>query len=351
MKQNSILQKIKTTVKASLIMFGITLFFIACKEETETPLPTPENETALILAIRIPGMLTRASAIDDTAIQRLDVLVFEKDEQDIYSFAYRKVAAAGEEGKYKITLAPTEQPVKLYLIANTSDYSALQTGTTPDEVTKALTSSFNEEGLEYIPMMGEMELESLTAGQALEPDDPVTLLRSIASVKVELKDGVNWDEKFRLKSIQVYRAHDKIQIIPDKEHIGTNESGNRIVTAPSIPTGSNHTVTTRAIESGENTEVSALSGLYFPEAKAYTDNDDIRTEATCLIIGGIYLGTNPANTQITYYRVDLKKGTKYGEVLRNNLYRILIEDVTGEGTTHPEEEDNSVHIDFSVLYT
>jgi hypothetical protein len=60
-----------------------------------------------------------------------------------------------------------------------------------------------------------------------------------------------------------------------------------------------------------------------------------RQNATAIVVGGYY--NHPVNsTEITYYRLEIPQ-TSNGDILRNHLYGITIENVTGEGTAIAED--------------
>ncbi len=213
-------------------------------------------------------------------------------------------------------------------------------------VKEKIVHAFNEAGPEYIPMAGETISEQ---GFPLEGslNLPVRMVRSLAAIEVSLADDVSfdWQEKFILQSMHAVRVNSHLQVI----HNECNEE--HVVEAPSIPVvAANNVVTERiAVPAGVNNAVT-LAGLYLPESEVCMDAQSQEEEATCIIIGGICLGDNPANTKTSYYRVDIKNtaGEEFGQVLRNHKYYITVHDVLNEGSIDPDDAETELVLTLEV---
>jgi len=319
---------------------------VACSD-TEDPDLFPEKMVTLSLRLNTGNFVTRAGT-DPSAIRTVGVIVLEKKENDTYQYQYLATPVQNEENnRYEIRLYPTDQPVKLSLIANMEDLSSLLTAlttgsgtTTEEEIREALLVSFENGTLEELPMYGEVVYENGIT-EASTSIEEISMLRSMATVKVSLVESLFEDETFLLKSIQAYRTNDRIQVIPDPTAFYENEDEDETewkVITPSVPQTAGSTITTPSVNAGNST-VQSLGPVYLPESETKTD---IISEATCLIIGGVYKGDGyETSTRTTYYRIDFKNasGEPTGQILRNHFYAIEISAVNGPGTTHPEEAD------------
>ncbi|MCD7978704.1 MAG: fimbrial protein [Tannerellaceae bacterium] len=322
----------------TLITFSLLLTALfSCSDSDRTDpgtTPVPEGKSRVNFTLNVSAMTTRASAATEGVINQLRVLVLTENSGD-YEYSHEVEITDKGSNIYSSTMEPTSGNIRFYLLANT-DLPGLAAGEKEEDIIQRIVSSYTESGPEYIPMFGEAtRTQGLSSGE--EITIPVRMLRSMATVGVNLKEnpGFDWDERFLLKSMEVHRAQSSIQVIPS-DYDKTNVK----VTVPSIPAGSANTITTDRIATGNNTSpVYTLSGIYLPESVAYTDPVQQSEEATCVIIGGIYLGDNPANTTVSYYRVDFQdgQGGHIGQVLRNHTYQINITDITQEGTKEPEE--------------
>lgn len=306
--------------------------------------PVPEGKARVNFTLNVNSMTTRVTAATEGVINQLKVLVLEENGGN-YTYSYE--AEITDEGGniYSTILEPTNDKLRFYLLVNVTDFPSLTVGENEADIITKTVLSYPESGPEYIPMFGEVTREEgLSSGEDITI--PVQVLRSMAKVEVNLQESqdFDWDERFLMKSIQVYRANNLIQVIPS-----SYDKTNVIVSTPSVPSASTNTVNTDKISVADNsTPVYTLSGLYIPESIAYTDATQQTDEATCVIIGGVYLGDDPTNTKVSYYRVDFQngQGENIGQVLRNHQYRIHITDITQEGTTDPGDaaEETSMYI-------
>ncbi|MCD7936260.1 MAG: FimB/Mfa2 family fimbrial subunit [Tannerellaceae bacterium] len=320
-------------IKNTIYLIILLIAFISCSKETEAPTPVAEGETQVTIALQIPEMSTRDGITNDKEILSLSLLVFgQNSETGLYELFYKATATAGEEGNYTVTLRATDDPARLFLIANTTGFSAAQVGDSPEEAAEKLITPFTENGFSVLPMSTIIDLDNLPSGEAIEIEE-VELVRSVAGIQVYLDEtNPSLLNDFTLKSIQVYRANSYIQIVP-------NQLNGNTVSAASVPVASTRTVTSERIEVPDEEEgiTTRLDGLYISESNPVA-TQDVQSTATCLILGGYYQGS-PTES---YYRIDFGEAAKnnIGQLLRNHRYTIKIKDVTGPGTTFPEEADD-----------
>ena len=336
------INKIKKWIFLSAFSACIVILCSACSHQTAWDETSADpTRTTIYLSFETGTMLSRAGTINENTIQELDVLVFKNG---LYS---NRVTTQLKDGIAHLSLKQSEDPISLYLLANVRnilDATSIESNSTEAEVAQQITMAYQETGLgEYIPMSGSYTFNKLTGGDTEEIT--VKMLRSVASVIVQLTDSPEVTAKFRLTSACIYRANNRFQIIPNANTL-ISENNTLKVHAPSISsTTQNNIMTTLSSEVVGN----RITGIYFPEANEQTTEETQISEATCLIIGGIYEDSD----RETFYRIDFKNknGDKFGEILRNHRYRITIKNVSGIGEPTPGEagEKKAINIVIEIV--
>ncbi len=323
-------------------MLSVWMLIVACSDQTETEknIIVGDNQTIVRLTLDA-GLMTKANVTTEATVNELALLVFE-EESGSYSYKYSVQPVRQSANTYEATLKSTDSGVKLYALANASPLPSLSEGAPEADLIQAAVLNNTAAGPEYLPMYGDIGFAQLPENGSVT--GTVSLLRAVASVQV---DAGKVEDKFILKSIQGYRANSKIQVIPDTWTL--NEAGEKMVTAPSVPAGVTSLMTDAVTSNGG----SSIAGLYLPEAVSYSDQGDRIAEATCLIIGGVYLKDDPQNTAVTYYRIDFKNssGEDFGQLLRNHKYKISITEVSGPGEASPQAagEKEASHMDNNLI--
>lgn len=321
-------------------MITLSVLLFSCTDnDSVSKNNSSDSEVAVQFRMKVPGVNQSATrAVAEDVISNITVLVFENAGTG-YEYRY-KVAGynltTGTTSDYQFyaRLSATDQDVKLYILANTpTAANTLLPGATEEEVKEALTGIFTPAGFDgTLPMFGEVELIG-----GLQDDDEVDayLVRSVARV-----DVISTAADFTLTSIQVFRASNAYQIIPD---VLINDT---IVTSPSIPAGTTQSVNTEQLEVINNV---LTEQVYLPESPIPAEADR-RLGATVVVIGGIY-GTD---TDTTYYRIDFVPDDApelFGQILRNHRYQFNIEDVLSSGWETPGEaaEREPTQIEVSIV--
>ncbi|MCD8042578.1 MAG: hypothetical protein LUH10_05890 [Tannerellaceae bacterium] len=325
-------------MKKGILYLSLLLLLSACSDhqEGESPMNTGEK-TEIVFIPENVQLATRAGGEDiSELINNLEILAFEELEEGSFTYTYRSAATNTdpESNKYTVTLRLSEVAVKLLLIANHTNFENIVFGCPIEEVAEHLLPSFTPQGITSIPMYGEISFPDGLTIEETGKEKNIPLLRSVAAVEISLGSSLT-DNKFLLKSAQAYRANNLIQVIPNSSVFVQESNQKSKVTGPSVPQAARNTITTQMVTASDE-PVQKLDRFYLPESEAQAT-----AEATCLIIGGIYCGDNPTNTEITYYRIDFKDENQQpnGQILRNYLYSIEITNVTGPGTTHPDDAD------------
>lgn len=332
-----------------LLAFGLSV--VSCIDEAivgQGGGKNTEDRMAVRLTISTPAAQrpeTRSMEQEDR-IEEVCVLVFSRKSADEeYRFLYSAEGVNIDRPDNKTTtftamLKSSDDPVKLVLIANASQTVAEknpEAGDTETQIKEKLVCELDDgdgspkqlDG--YLPMSGEYSLPKLDATQ-INANIQVRMLRAVARADVYNNDATG---HFLLKSIQVFRPYDKLQVIPDNTTV--NSEGGPKVDAPSLPEQSafypvGHPMPQQYVAGADT----LIEQIYLPEAPAPATGRQI-SDATCLVVGGIYDdGVNPAKT--VYYRIDFNpSGHPLGQVLRNHRYIFIIQKVSTVGWETPEE--------------
>lgn len=312
--------------RAALLLIAVVCVY-ACRTDDDVPEQAGFNQAEVILMIRAGG---------DNSIADLHLLVFnDADNNGIYTFGYMANSLPVESDTdgmtmFKTSLSTSTVPLKLYVVANANDaflnYSPAM-GDTEADVTAALQILFTAGGnITYLPMSGQVALSSLSASTTTIIT--MNVLRAVARVDV-LKDLIPSSPAFAMKELYIYRANDRIQLIPN----ALTDDGLK-VTAPSVPANA-EPLGGQPVQT-VSTGTTAFDPVYIPEAVSYTGTDDKRAKATTIVVGGVPEG----DTDMSYYRIDFNSGLEghpFGQVLRNHLYRFEIKDVLSTGWPTPGE--------------
>ena len=339
--------------QATLLLFCVIL--IGCTKEIRSEAAGPGIDPSGKASVRfsvntpqptLPSAMPRSQTSNETSISEIRVFVFEKA-GDEYVFSYHVngtgAVASGSTTQFKALLAGADVPVKLIILANSQEAflgEMPEAGDSEPQVKKMLNNSYSSNGLqENLPMFGEVILEEgIDASQSYIL--PVTVLRAVARVDV-VKDLNAGSGEFILAETYVYRANDKIQLIPEELTGGDMPK----VNAPSVPEGTAHLVDPIAkyVENDPGT----ITQIYIPESFQAVSNAEKIGTATTVIVGGRYGGEgNP----VTYYRADFNSGIEghpFGQVLRNHRYIFKIKNVSAEGWPTPDEAAS--HLSSSII--
>lgn len=325
------------------ILCGLIGF--SCSEDTFFPADDSDenaNEVLIKLTLLTPassfpcGQEARAASIDaESMIREIQLLVFEEG-----TYRYRttgiSIANSPTHTTFSARLRSSDSPLKLLILANANtDLLAREPASGADEATvrASLTRTFAAEGVQTpLPMYGEYTLPSGLHGSQVNTLGGIQLIRAIARIDVQTGEATG----FALRSLQVFRAHSQIQLIPEESAL--------TVSRPSVPAGSTPHIQTVpiAVEGADTT-----ARCYLPESAAPAGNPV--SEATCLVIGGIY----PGQSTPTYYRIDFnphnENGT-LGQILRNHRYIFRIKNIWAPGWETPAEAANnrSAYIEVEV---
>lgn len=325
-----------------------------CSDEDVLNQSTESEDAVLVLNIKtptssVPTPDTRSlQTPDETVITKVKILVFS-DEEGNGTYLYNYMADGTElenkqdqTSRFKVLLKSSTVPLKFFMVANYADALDNYTPVSGDDIAtvkRSLLLKFTSDGiLTALPMYGEISVANLEASTTNIFD--VTVLRALARVDVSTNLSAD-SHAFSLREVYIYRATDKVQIIPDA--VSTN--GTIRVTAPSIPNGSSFLSDPILKSSAVPTD--SIGGIYIPESVKHANETNIRFSATTIVVGGIFGN----DTNISYYRIDFNSGvagSPCGQVLRNHLYTFSIKKVSATGLSTPDEAATNLASSMTV---
>lgn len=329
--------------KLYICVFALTAFLAVsgCRKDN---LPDKEAErdvymdlTVCVDDLRISTKLTDAQ---ETAIESIVVLVFEKNAAGKYLFSYvPEIVARTDDNLVRLKLQNNEAVIRVAIFANAglveTDGELYLDGvkvvskgedidTAFDDLTFECPESTVKDGwaAKAFPMWWQM-----AASEALEikPGDEVhygkvLMLRAVAKMCL-----TNDCPDFELEETYLYNCP-KTGLVASPVEDGVSlpaslEKHGLVVVSP--------------------------DAIYLPEAAKPSEPDEGRNmypchpDATCLVVGGKYKG----GPEVTYYRIDVVEdgstshlaSTNYTDIVRSHIYDIVIRKVNSEGAESPED--------------
>lgn len=312
-----------------LLVLSVSL--ISCTKDINIPDLATTSDGFVHFTVNVPAATIprKSSQIPaEVQINEVQVLVFE---DGLYSYMRPGLNLDQSTGNvtFLARLNSSNVPTTIYLIANNNDFVKANEpieNASIEEVKTLLDLAYTSDGVNgNVALWGSYLFETGISASVQFAAEPISLLRAVARVDVEVTPTAA--AQFRLNSIRVFRASDKIQIIPNGFNNGTS------VSEPSIPSNTN-VVNTNPINT--TSAIMSQAQVYLPESAAPNQISD----ATCIVVGGFY----DDRTTESFYRLDFNPngdGYQLGQVLRNHRYVFSINEVGNSGFTSPEEAANS----------
>ncbi len=339
------------TFKVSLciIMF---ISFLTCSDDI------PDNnrkiEHSVVLSIRVPKTSTpktkALTVTDEDEVKTIEILLFDSNGNFIYEPIYCNTINSNTQNSQikNFTILVPPGTYNIVVLANSRSLISnirqnINQGDSKVSVFNQLiisnegkwNASPSSSGYMPIPMWG--EIPSLTVDTNLSENNPVSLLRIVAKINVELSTTVVRN-KFILKSVYLYNYNDKGYLIPDANNWNNSQ---KIVTNPSIPVSAKKKnipliYDGTAILSG----VSCVGEIYTFEA--LSGNSSLSNSNTCLVVGGVFM----QDATPSYYRIDFVNESGFMPLLRNHYYNVNVSDIDRSGYASPEEAFNAQSINI-----
>ncbi len=343
-------------VLLSAIFFLLLAPISSCVTEDfhkpDVPAPVEGNQVKMSFEVELPadmrnGAATRAlsaDGADESMISTINVLAFVKDSHGDYRYTYDPwaVTRTVEDALVKISATAYQylrEQVFVILVNGQTELNnsgIVHSDKLEDALAKLTATSANEWpaknngslSFKAIPMYAKTSGEIITDSN--HELDNIPLVRMLARLDVRVKGSVPVT-KFKLINASIFNYKTSGYIPYDFSGWNTAKATTAGVPAGN-PTGDPILEPTVyfAADYGNDARGEVLRSIYTFESPGRTEAD--RLKATAIVVGGDY--NNSGVT--TYYRVDIKSvgnaSTNISEdILRNHLYDIEIQDVTGPG--------------------
>lgn len=327
----------------------ITLSMPSCIENMDTPDFSENTDGFVRFTVNIPSAaiprentLRSRQIAAETLINEIQVLVFENG---LYSYKATGGDINQTDGvaSFSARIRSNNVPTTIYIVANNNavvDANEPAIDSSIDDVNTLFNLPYTSAGTSgNVALWGSYRWENGVDATIDNIVTPISLLRAMARVDVEVAPTASTN--FTLQSVQVFRAANTIQIIPNSPNTELS------VTTPSIPEGAEFDVNTNPVTSISATLSEAQ--VYIPESSAPPQADQV-SQATCIVVGGRF--NNSATTR--FYRLDfnpLIEGHPLGQILRNCRYDFTISEVSADGYNTAAEAANnpSSNMDFDLV--
>ncbi|MCD7937084.1 MAG: fimbrial protein [Tannerellaceae bacterium] len=344
----------------TLLLTATLIFLSGCTEEVVESIGK-NNGQSISFEFFVPDATetTRATPVltNESAIDDVYVFVFESGTNQLDQWVKASITTSANITTGTVTLNGVTHPAsqhKLVFLANVEDeilsaagssiiigmtYSAfasvLSTGITSIQTTGP-AASFR------FPMWGESGAVTLSGALDFTGSNAIQMLRSLAKIDV----GVNLQSngtatgltEFKLTGITVSGVNNSALVIPALANIGSDG----YVAGPTVA-GSAIDVE-RTVADGQ---YGSLSSIYVPET--YNNATTAEAARPYVILKGIYLGIDPANTIETFYRLDFVTGPDREPVdlMRNYSYTFNITEVHRAGYATLQDAINKLPVGLS----
>lgn len=358
-----------------LLTLAVSLVAGSCSRQIDLPEPPPGgDQTEVVFALRVPAQAAATKALgeeDENEIKEIDVLVFDAGGNYLYT-------AFGYNFQQPNPVDPTRKTFNVKLRTGTFDLmilanarkiisdaypTGIANGTTRAALETALTMTKtggwnadpSDGNYKAIPMWGYIKNTTVSASSAQQN---AYLSRMVAKVDIGVNPDIDPDD-FKLTSVYFYNGNTVGRLIPD----GYDDAGSTWQTAtpaatdPSLPgapareLGPLPYTALQTVSGSAQQELKGMIYAFEAEKGTFPETDWAKfLENPCLVVGGEYMGG-----QESFYRIDFVKkvGTNYEylHLLRNYLYNVTIQSVSGPGFPQVDDAFNShpVNIDAEVI--
>ncbi len=285
-------------------------------------------------------------AVDDTAINQLDVLVFRRQaayptETDKSVYLYTRYAWKVSDGRWRTNLAIGDN-LDIYFAVNAHETLKDLALEGKEYADAAKLMVLNDPGADIgamgLPMWGSIR-GCTVADKAVNDLGTVALLRSVASTDITVED-----DDFTLQEASLCYAADRGFLPFDPSRAGI----------PQVPDNMNSDLTadwTHTVLPADNNCVEDIFYMYENDAPSSASLN----RSTKLVLKGQWNNTGSSG-QPTWYPIALRSKNADGEmvkspVVRNNKYIVVITKVNGDGYPSFDEAKNAepVNIDYDVV--
>lgn len=326
-------------------MLMCSMAIVSCRKETAQfeSMPDGAINQRVKLMLNLPkSVQPKTYAItenDENRIASIDLFAFKiVDGKELFSYYTKGIILAADgmlgEAAFYADLVKTTDDYRFVILCNAREEvqkaaGSFIEGKPKDDILHSLVKLSSEKwtaatSANFIPfpMWGEGEI---VKGVNVQTSSMTfSVLRSLAAIDVVLAQDAGND--FRITSVSIFNANNSGQIVPFSTNYDVNHQSVTEVSLPAcvqfLPVQDYHL---------DQPSTELKNEIYLFESKAASDV--FTSEATGLVIGGKYKGSN----QITYYRIDMVDNRgKPIALLRNHHYTVNIIKVNGAGIADKE---------------
>lgn len=373
---------------------SMLLLAVSCSREIPNgPVQGGEEETRIKMALTVPGTygVSRSmTAVEEDAINYIDVLVFDRDDK-LFDWQYGTIVndngslgfvtflktSSGTADRYKLTVLANSREILLTVLGD--NWKTTYQGVPYDDIMKIIAAATPVDGTAVqansvlkakgIPMWGELDNKILINENT--PSQTINLLRALARVDVLTNpnpttsssgrvDPVALDN-FSLEEVYIYKGNSRYRVAPNLSQYSfiINEVG-----AITLPEGSQTTFGSPLVYNEVTRDgskgIGIISNIFLAETDVLMTGqngvtipaqyDGNHRNRSAVVIGGKYNG----RSAMSWYRVDFVKQNSSGvttgleDVMRNFNYQIVIKSVKGAGFSNPDDAYDSYTSDIEV---
>ena len=325
----------------------------------------------VIFSVNVPGQLSAATRAlgdrEESEVKTVEILLFDSSTKEVAGdpvFVDMIISDPNDDGNFRIktfnALLP-EGKFDVMIFANSrAVFNSVQIegGDSQETTIAKLTASMPETGWiadpndaakrYLIPMWGIRE--NLTVGQNTSVVTDVYLHRMVARIDLNVTGDDSQTGNFRVKDIKLYNVQKEGRIAPQMENWNKSGMVNGILpaglaVAPSLTGSGVYASPISYAQAISANQKNCAGEIYLFEAPRATADADLN--APFLTVKGEFNGVDG------WYRVDFVNRTtmEYMDVLRNHLYRITIDRVSGAGFPNEEDAINNTSSRMDIVIT
>lgn len=333
----------------------IALIFLAACQKYDNLTLRRESRVIVSLVFSVPSDSNQAApdqtkaSVDENYVHSMHVLLFDENGEFVEVREGENISNT-HLTKKQFEVSLPQGTFDIHIVANYDQFSGLTPGMTVDQVSRALSltnpNAWTLNPFTHIPMWGKVENVTIDANTTEISDDPIYMMRSIASMDVSLSTQLASTNTYMIESIRVYNHSKKGWVVPDQSKLSTALVGGKQVPYIWDPTIYENDIKVAAppqIYQPDN-HWQCLDKIYLFETPEVSPSS-LDVSNFCLVIG---IANNFDYRELSYHRLDL---TEAGSqcISRNHKYKLTIKEIPSGGLETPEEAYHSYRANMPPL--
>lgn len=325
-----------------ILILLLSLSVVCCSNETEGGDDGEEKTVNIILNLSENTSERKSKAMtddDENKINSIDILAFINNGGN-YEYKYRTKGSdftyqSSTTGTFKAMLKTGDQAFVIIMNASQEVNNAISSTSQNDDIDVVLSKiivqnpgKWDADAPKAIPMYSKI-LADISGTTASIGSAETYLVRMLARI-----DIINTAPNFELTDTFLFKPMDKGYVTYSDQNW---DAGNLKVKNAEVPANANQ-IQVPFVYTASN---EITRSIYTFESSAVKEP----TTATAVVIGGYY--DYPVNaSKKTYYRIDIpptEAGFFNGDIVRNYLYKISIDNVSEEGAPNKETAYNEIN--------